>query len=42
MADIPKTRANNPIVKNCGDIGRIYLITKALQILSHIRSIFYQ
>ena len=40
MAHVPKTRINNPRAKNCGNISRTYLVTKAFHSLSHIHSIF--
>ena len=42
MAHIPKNGINNLSAKNFGDISRTYLVTKALQILSHIHSACYE
>ena len=42
MAHIPKTEIKNLIEKNFGNISSIYLVTKALQILSCIHSTFYE
>ena len=41
-APVLKSRINNINSKNCGNIRKTYLVTKALQILSHIHSIFYE
>ena len=42
MVDIPKTRINNLNVKKIGGVVEYYLVTKALQNLSHIRPTSYE